>query len=255
MTTAALPGPLLFAHFAYPPNALGYCGPGDSRALIDYATAGVVDPGVHELARGFEGAWPYLQLIAAANHIADPLDRRVVEAYWLGNPLLDGVDASMLAHSLDERFHRIAARDTGHLLDSARLGATPHHNFHVFSVYPWVGMLRQGHVDAPLMVLDRCRIRWGAIESVIGDELLVASQPLRWQGSRLLLGPPRVERVTWRSAAGTLLDAPLPGDTIAMHWDWACARLEPAQLRTLQAETSRQLALANALGHPARAAL
>ena len=244
MNSATLSGPLLFAHFAYPPNALGYCGPGDSRALLDYATAGAVDPGLHELARGFAGAWPYLQLIAAANHIADPLDRRVVEAYWLGNPLLDRVPASLLARSLDDRFHPVVS----HLLDAARLGAVPHHNFHVFSVYPWVGMLRGGLVDAPLTVLERCRIRWGHVDTVLGDDLLVTSQPLQWRNARLLLGTPRMERVCWRTTHGAMLDDPKPGDAVAMHWDWACTTLDAAQLQTLEAETRRQLRLVNAKG-------
>ena len=40
------------------------------------------------MAAQFEGAWPYLQLIAASNGIAEPLDPRVVEAYWTGNRLV-----------------------------------------------------------------------------------------------------------------------------------------------------------------------
>src|ERR1039458_5353739 len=85
-------GPLLFARYAYPPNALGYCGPGDSQSLLELgADPGSVgnDEGLRRLARRFEGAWPYVELIAAANRIEDPLDLRVVEAYWIGNELLD----------------------------------------------------------------------------------------------------------------------------------------------------------------------
>jgi len=250
-TPQPLPGPLLFARFAYPPNALGYCGPGDSRALLDYAATDSVDGGLRELARGFEGAWPYLQLIAAGNGIADPLDRRVVEAYWLGNGLLDRVPPSLLAATLEERFHPVAMRDTENVVDAVRLGAVPHHDFHVFSVYPWVGMLRRGNVDAPLTVLDRCRIRWGEVESLCGDALLVRSRPLAWRDGRLTLDVPRVEQVTWRG----LLDTPEPGDAVAMHWDWACLRLGAAQLRSLKAQTARQLAVANALPHPGPAAV
>lgn len=77
-----LAGPLLFVRYAYPPNSLGYCGPADSRAFYEYGAAGVVDRGLVELAQAFHGAWPYLELIAGASGIADPLDRRVVEAYW-----------------------------------------------------------------------------------------------------------------------------------------------------------------------------
>ena len=44
-----------------------------------------IDRGLRDLAAGFEGAYPYLELIAAANGIEDPLDTRVVDAYWIGN--------------------------------------------------------------------------------------------------------------------------------------------------------------------------
>ena len=79
----------MFVRYAYPPNALGYCGPADFAAFREYAAAGVVDPGLVQLAQAFAGAWPYLELIAHGCGIGDPLDRRVVEAYWVGNGLLD----------------------------------------------------------------------------------------------------------------------------------------------------------------------
>ena len=84
-------GPLLFARYAYPPNALGLCGADTPRTLLEYGDAHASDGGLAELARTFEGAWPYLELIAGANGLADPLDPRVVEAYWVGNELLDRV--------------------------------------------------------------------------------------------------------------------------------------------------------------------
>ena len=91
---ACHPGPLLFARYAYPPNALGLCGADGPRDLLEYGDAHASDAGLAEAARTFEGAWPYLELIAGANGIRDPLDPRVVEAYWVGNELLDNVSPS-----------------------------------------------------------------------------------------------------------------------------------------------------------------
>jgi len=56
----------------------------------------VTDRGLVAIAQRFLGAWPYLSLIAAAN-ARDPLDADVVEAYWVGNRLLDNVPGSLLA--------------------------------------------------------------------------------------------------------------------------------------------------------------
>ena len=84
-------GPIRFARYAYGPNRLGYCGPDDAAQLFGEATEGDDTGAIRRLAEQFEGAFPYLQLIAHSNGIADPLDERVVEAYWLGSTLLDNV--------------------------------------------------------------------------------------------------------------------------------------------------------------------
>jgi hypothetical protein len=98
----SIPGALLFGHYAFPPNRLGYCGPDDHQALFQYVVERRTDSGLLELERRFEGAFPYPHLIALANKIADPFDRRVVEAYWLGNRYLESVDAASLYTSLSE---------------------------------------------------------------------------------------------------------------------------------------------------------
>ena len=108
--STAISGALRFAAYAYPPNALGYCGPDASNQLLQQVAAGVDNPDLRRLARGFEGAWPYLELIAAANRVADPLDPRVVEAYWVGNTLLEQVRPGALARHVEERFGRQLGR-------------------------------------------------------------------------------------------------------------------------------------------------
>ena len=141
---------------------------------------GVSDGGLAELARTFEGAWPYLTLIADANGIADPLDPRVVEAYWVGNELLDRVRRMTLARHVEDRFRGRIGRSWRRVLDAVAAGAVPHHSFHVFAVYPWLGLLRTGVVDEPLHVLDRCRTTPALVESVDGDtaRVLRAAAPL-----------------------------------------------------------------------------
>jgi hypothetical protein len=239
-------GAVVFARYAYPPNALGYCGPADSSALLHYAAAGVVDQGLARLARGFEGAWPYLELIAGATGIKDPLDRRVVEAYWVGSWLLDRVGVRPIGDSLEERFRRRIGRGFSTLADGVMAGGLPHHSFHVFGVYPWVGFLGDGRrSEHALEVLDRCRIRWGRVTSVIGDQVTVRSQPLEWDGSALGLGPAREESAR-RAVAGVGLVGELsPGDWVSLHWDWVCDRLSRRQLAALRRYTFWHLGIVN----------
>ena len=162
-------GALLFARYAYPPNALGYCGADENRTLLEYGEVGASDGGLVQLARSFEGAWPYLELIAGANGIDDPLDPSVVEAYWIGSPLLERVDSSSLGAHLDERFRRRAGGAWELLATSIPDGGVPHHDFHVFGVYPWVGLLRSGDATDPLRVLESCRITPGRVLEVDGE--------------------------------------------------------------------------------------
>jgi len=236
----ATSGPVRFARFAFPPNRLGYCGPGDGGDLA-YYTRGHEDPGLRDIATGFDGAYPYLRLLAGANHRIDPLDPEVVEAYWIGNELLDHVPTHDFGNSIDDRFRRRAGASWRQIEEGIPDGVA-HHSFHVMHVMPWAGLLRDGVVDEPLRIIDRCRISWA---TVIGDvepsagagesRVLVRRVPLVWSGSRLEFGDPVVEHA----------DSPIPvepGDVVAIHWDWICERLDTRQLTWLQRVTNQQLA-------------
>ena len=238
-------GPLLFARYAYPPNALGYCGADETRTLLEYGDARVSDPGLAELARTFEGAWPYLTLIADANRIADPLDPRVVEAYWVGNHLLDRITPETLARHVEDRFRGRIGRTWQRVLDAVAAGAVPHHSFHVFAVYPWLGLLRTGTVDEPLHVLDRCRTTPALVESVDGDTARVLLRPLLWDGRTLDLGGYVTRDVRWRDDGLALVGGLRRGDWVSLHWDFACDRLSPEAAAALDRATRRVLGAVN----------
>jgi hypothetical protein len=237
-------GAALFARFAFPPNALGYCGPDDSTHLFEAAAGGAVDE-VAAVAPAFDGAFPYLRLTAAAAGIADPLDARVVEAYWVGSDLLGRVDMADVGMSLDDRFRRRAGGGWDHVAPAVPAGAVPHHSFHVFGVYPWVGLLRAGRVEEPLRVLDRCRIRWGTVTAVDGDHLVVTTRPVTWDGLSLGLAEPVDETVRWADGGRAQIPPPSPGDTVAAHWEWVCDVLDRRRLAQLQRWTAHTLRIVN----------
>jgi hypothetical protein len=247
-------GAVLFARYAYPPNALGYCGPGDPAALLEMAALAGDERDLARKARMFEGAWPYLELVARCNGIDDPLDRRVVEAYWTGNELTRAVPAAALAASLEARFASRAGRRFAPLVEAALAGGVPQHSFHVFAVYPWLGLLRAGREEPALEVLERCRIRWGRVHAVNGDLVSVRSRPLDFAGSRLVLGAERLE-VARRSLEGVGFAGDLAeGDVVSLHWDWVCDRLSARSLAWLKAGTCQNLRAVNALAAPGPAA-
>ena len=103
----------------------------------------------------------------------------MVEAYWIGSPLLDGVSADDLAASLRVRFRpRLRADGWRWLAGKPGDGAVPVHAFHVLDVFPRVGLLRSGATDRALEVMDACRIRWGRVLERDGDALVVNAVPI-----------------------------------------------------------------------------
>jgi hypothetical protein len=185
----------------------------DHRTLFEYGVEGVTDGGLQPILRKFGGALPYLQLIAHANGLSDPFDARVVEAYRIGNELLEGVEARMLYASLQARFaSQLTARTRELVLRKAPAGAHAHHSFHVLDVYS-----RVGELDATLTVLDNCRIGWGRVLSVAGAELTVERQPLVLLAGKLALGDMRVESLLRQVDGHGFVDQAAPGNWVSTH--------------------------------------
>ncbi|MBD8869451.1 DUF6390 family protein [Nocardioides donggukensis] len=226
-------GAVLFARYAYPPNALGYCGPEGAEAML--RPAAVAD--IERRARQFDGAWSYLELLAEAHGSGDPLSAAVVEAYWLGSPLLDGLAPNLLVERLRERF----AGQPGGTWRQAGDRARAHHSFQVFEVYPWAELLRAGRPVAPaLHVLDRCRIRVGEVVAAAGEAVTVSSDRLRWDPPELTVTGPVTEEARWSVGGLSLIPAPEVGDLVALHWDWVCDTVSPRQAEHLAALERRQ---------------
>lgn len=239
-------GPGMFVRYAFPPNSHGYCGPGDSGGFLEYGLTGAIDPGFRLMARAFAGAWPYLELIAGATGIPDPLDRRVVEAYWVGNRLLDEVGVTNIGNSMEDRFRYRTGPRFPRLAEGVVAGGLPHHSFHVFCIYPWIGLLGEDRqADKALSVLDRCRIRWGQVISAQGDQVVVESRSLTWTGRQLVLQEPAREIVVRAVDGVGLVPELIPGDWVSMHWEWICDKLDSRQLGSLRRYTAHHLAMVN----------
>lgn len=234
-------GALTFARYAFPPNDLGYCGPDDARAML---VPGAVEE-IGRRARRFEGAWVYLEVLAEAAGSEDLLAEEVVEAYWVGNDLLDAVDPAHLGARLRERFRG----QRGGTWQDAGARARAHHSFQVLEVYPWASTLRAGLPPGPAIdVLDRCRIRTGEVTEVDGELVAVTSRVLAWDGVDLAPAAAAPERARWSVDGLSLIDVPVVGDLVALHWDWVCDILTHEQadrLEELELDQLRNLGLAH----------
>lgn len=241
---ARSPGEALFARYAFPPNELGHCGPPGAEVLLAGGAPGGDAGQLRPRLEQFEGAWPYLQLLAGTAGVDDALDPDVVAAYWLGGELLDRVDPAAFVAAVRRGFggqpgvrERLAELPEGGAVSA-------NHVFHVFVVYPWVGLLGSAS-DVPRSVLDSCRVRWGTVVAVDGESAGVRSRPLTWDGVALGLGPERLEMCRWTREQQSFVPDLRPGDQVSLHWNWVCARLDDDQFGELAERTRRQLTLTN----------
>ena len=236
-------GATRFARYAFPPNELGYCGPDDASVLLQHATYGGGTVEVAARARQFEGAWAYLSALSDATGL-EPLDPLVVEAYWVGNDLLDKVDPQALlegAPAAGSGPDRRAAEPGGALRRRARQPRFPR--------------LRRLSVGAHARRQQRrtalgAGLRAGSAgaRSSVSTASGLTSCPSRWTGT----GPgsgwatPRTETVRWSTDGLSLAATPAPGGVVSMHWDWICERLTPDRTDALADSTAHALDMVNA---------
>ena len=248
------PGPIRFARFAFAPNERGLCGPDEVRSLFEHARDGVVDDELRGLARGFEAAWPWLELIASSAGRDDPLDADVVDAYWIGSSISMAPGARALDAHLRRRFR---ARLQFGSAARRRLATLPagdpsiHHSTHVLRLLPLIGLARTGLPQDLVTTMGQCLIRPGRVTAVDDDDgagLTVVAPRLVEARGRLVLGPPSIERVRRRIDGRGFVDDVAVGDLVAIHWAWAADRLTPREARTLLDLTRRNLAAAELPG-------
>ncbi len=233
-------GVQLAARFSIATNRLKYCGPADAEpALFRTIVQGKDLAGSRRALLRFEALEPYLTGIAA-KHELDPLDHAVVEAYWIGNELLDGFTREDFRGVLETLAHRGLPKSMAEGL-AARLPERPlpHHVFHV--AYVGVGNVT-GHVKTTLPNMEACRPAWARVLAVKKAGLDVEKPALAYANGRLRIGDPVWETVTYdpRVLRGVAKD-----DFVALHWNWPALILTDGQLANLKAYTERSLAAAN----------
>jgi len=238
-------GVLRCSRYAFGPNRLHYCGPDANRELFEYIHDGFTDPGLASLLGAFQTMYPYLQHIARENHIRDPFDKRVVEAYWIGNELLDSIGKKAFwTHLIEDHKikKRIGPKSFALVENKIAGGAVPHHSFHVLDIWKRTGHLEREHT---LESMDSCRISWGTVLAIDGSAITVTTEPLVIQNGKLALGDQISKKITRSLEADIDIDELKIGDLISIHWGVPCEVLTKKQAANLRTYTLRHIALAN----------
>ncbi|HYM41114.1 MAG TPA: DUF6390 family protein [Thermoplasmata archaeon] len=233
-------GVQLAARFSIATNRLKYCGPADAEPTLfrTIVQGKDLDASRKALLR-FEALEPYLTAIAA-KHGLDPLDHDVVEAYWVGNRLLDDFTRDDFRGILDTLTRRglprpMAEAFAAHLPERP----LPHHAFHVS--YVGVGNVT-GHVQTTLPNMEACRPAWARVLRVAKTKLDLEKPRLEYAGDRLRIGAAVPETLAYDPR---VLPGIAEGDHVAVHWSWPALVLSDGQLANLKEYTERSLAAAN----------
>lgn len=238
-------GAITCARYAFAPNFYHYCGPETAGVFGDYVTESMADGKLVEYLAQFETLYPYLKSIAMANKITDPLDPRVVEAYWVGNSLLNSVTPKQTFDSLTigQNLHkRLDEKSKRWLFPKIDRQAKLHHSFHVFNIFTRTGHRMVAHTTE---TMDQCRIGWGAIinhKSQINNDKMITikSQRLVYKDGKLQF------EACERSVINPVEELTLKvGDLVSFHWGYVCEKITPAQMKRLEKLTYYHLLLAN----------
>ncbi|HLY77188.1 MAG TPA: DUF6390 family protein [Thermoplasmata archaeon] len=233
-------GVALCARFSIATNRLQFCGPMDAEpALYRAITTARGDAEAREHLSRFEALMPYLEAIGR-KHGLDPFDRQVVEAYWVGNSLLDALDAADFRALLDALVRRGLPRSFAQRLGN-HLPSTPlfHHAFHVSFV--GVGNVT-GHVETTLANMEACRPAWGTVHARSASTLTIERSSWAVRDGRLVVGPTVPVKTAFDPRVLPELGVGAP---VVLHWGWPALQLEERQRVALEEYSRRSIESAN----------
>ena len=237
-------GPKIAAIYGLIPNRLGLCGP--RQELLKKFIIGKLS--IHEIIpvlEKFEAAYPYYQLIAQKNKIiSGPFNKKVVEAYWLGNELLEKITTDDLRQLITEKFSKpglLSKTEAARRAKKIPEGSKPHHSFHVMVLGSITGSI---DFTGKTKLKDTCRVGWGRVirlktknEKLKTGAIIISYNPL--VGSKTIkFGPPIKKEIAWDKE---ILPAIKVGDWVSFHWNWAIQKLNEENIINLHKYTQNTI--------------
>lgn len=253
-----LDGAILAARHSFMPNRLGYCGPDENDVLLDACLNNRPNNQLLNALKGFQAAYPYLKFIAQSQGFDSPFDYRAVEAYWIGNDVLQNIAPNEFYDHLRERFAKKFPKEhVKKLFETKPFATFPHHALHVFNAFssmssspePLVNPIGV-HDDEVARLMDKCRISWGKVQGFENGTLHVEYEPVMRSEGKLRLGQPMEADVIAEVQGRSFVSGVKLGDWVSFHWGFACAVLTPLQVANLRKYTLSDMALANMVPVP-----
>jgi len=251
-------GAILAARHSFMPNRLGYCGPDENDVLLNACISDRPSKKLVEALQAFQAAYPYLRFIAQSQGYEDPFDYRAVEAYWIGNEVLEKIAPNEFYDHLRKRFETKFSKDhLKTLFKTQPFAAFPHHALHVFNAFSSMKSSPEALVNPRAesdekveRLMDKCRISWGKVTKSNNGILTVEYEPLLRREGKLSLGHVIETDVTSEVEGQSFVKGVEPGDWVSFHWGFACSQLTNLQVANLRKYTLTDMALANTVLPP-----
>jgi hydrogenase maturation factor len=237
-------GPKIAALYGLVPNELGLCGLAeDQKQLRQFIQGKLSILEIIPALKRFQAAYPYYELIAKKNKIsAGSFNKKVVEAYWIGNELLEKTTADDLRELIINKFSGPGLLTRESAIKKAKkipANSKPHHSFHVLVLGAVTGSIDfAGRTD----LKDICRVGWGRIikKSKIKNQkskLTIIYQPLVGK-KKIELGKTVKKEINWDK---TILPEVNIGNWVSFHWNHAIQILNEENIVNLYKYTKNSL--------------
>lgn len=238
-------GLLRCSYYAFGPNRLHYCGPDKNQEILAYMKNKTSNSDLESILKLFQTMYPYLRHIAWGNNIKDPFDEKVVEAYWIGNELLETIEKKKFYRYLLEELEvkkKVGTKSFDTITNKLRQSAVPHHSFHVFNV--WLQQSPKSPEEI-LQNMESCRISWGKVIIIDDPHITVETESLVYNNRKLALGNLVQKKITRGLDSNYEIEQLKIGDIITMHWEVPCEVITEAQTKMLRKYTERHIKLVN----------
>jgi hypothetical protein len=164
-----------------------------------------------------------------------------VEAYWIGNELLETIDKKVFYDWCFQRYGKKANPKALKLLvGTVPHGALPHHSFHVFNSY-----LRNKHYEKVLHFMNECRITPAEVMEINENKLKVVFSPIVLGLAGFDFGEKNERTIYYKIGDKGFVDNLKVGDKVSFHWGWTCDKLTDRQYKVLDVVSLKQLKLFN----------
>ncbi len=228
-------GPKIAALYGLIPNRLGFCGPRQEK-LKDFISGKITTAQIIPTLKQFEAAYPYCQLIARKND-THPFNKKVVEAYWLGNEYLNKVTIEDLRQLIIQKFSAPGLLSKKAAIRKAAAipaNSKPHHSFHVMVLGSVTG--RVNFADN-IKLQDTCRIGWGRVIQLKNKKVTIKYAPLTGK-KNIEFGRPVKKEIIWDKKMIPKLKI---SDWVAIHWNHAIQILSTSDIDNLKKYTQNTI--------------